>query len=164
MTRTSAGRVGRARCRPLPSTERPDHIAAGVVILDDGPDDDEVSALRGLHFGAVQGGCDLEDAVMDKPDTAYRTPGRTSVATEGCRTTTMSPSTPRRDHAHASHCPAGDGLVDPAAPYATTDFRARRRPQASKRLVRRAASWGRSQFLTRPRMVPRRPQPRLLRR
>jgi hypothetical protein len=38
-----------------------DHVAAAVVILDDGPDDDGVSALRGLHLGAVQGGCDLED-------------------------------------------------------------------------------------------------------
>ena len=40
---------------------KPDDIAAAVVVLDERPDDDGECALRGLHLGAVQGGCDLHD-------------------------------------------------------------------------------------------------------
>jgi hypothetical protein len=40
---------------------KPDHIATAVVVLDERPDDDRESALRGLHLGSVQGGCDLQD-------------------------------------------------------------------------------------------------------
>jgi hypothetical protein len=40
---------------------KPDHVATAVVVLDERPDDDRESALRGLHLGSVQGGCDLHD-------------------------------------------------------------------------------------------------------
>jgi hypothetical protein len=36
-------------------------IAAAVVVLDEGPDDNWVRAFSGLHVRTVQGGCDLED-------------------------------------------------------------------------------------------------------
>ncbi len=40
---------------------KPDHIMTAVVVLDERPDDDRESALRGPHLGSVQGGCDLQD-------------------------------------------------------------------------------------------------------
>jgi len=45
----------------LTADGKPDHIVTAVVVLDEGPDDDGQSALRGLHLGSVQGGCDLQD-------------------------------------------------------------------------------------------------------
>ena len=40
---------------------QPDHFMTAVVVLDERPDDDRKSALRGPHLGSVQGGCDLQD-------------------------------------------------------------------------------------------------------
>jgi hypothetical protein len=45
----------------LTADGKPDHIVTAIVVLDERPDDDGESALRRLHLGSVQGGCDLQD-------------------------------------------------------------------------------------------------------
>jgi hypothetical protein len=57
-----AVRVGRGeRALALGAHGEADDVGGAIVFLDEGLDDDGTGALRGLHLGAVQSRCDLED-------------------------------------------------------------------------------------------------------
>ena len=56
-------RVGRNERAVASASDGEAHdLAAAVVALDEGPDDDGIRAFSGLHVCTVQSGCDLEDS------------------------------------------------------------------------------------------------------
>jgi hypothetical protein len=43
------------------SDGKADDVSVTAILLDEGPDDDGIRTVRGVHLRPVQGGCDLKD-------------------------------------------------------------------------------------------------------
>jgi hypothetical protein len=57
--------VGRNECPVAFAVDgEADDVSVGVIVLDEGPNDDGVRAGRGVHLRPVQGGCDLKDIYL----------------------------------------------------------------------------------------------------